>query len=319
MKRAFVTGGSGFVGRALIPDLRRRGAQVAALARSDGAERIVVEAGASCVRGDLEDDAALETGMKGCDVVFHAAAKVEVWGKREDFERVTIEGTRRVMAAAKRAGVGRVVHVSTEAVLIAGSALVNADETVPLPRRPLGLYAWSKGRAEEIAREAGAVIVRPRAIWGQGDTVLLPRMLELAKQGKFAWIGGGNHLTSTCHVRNLCEAMVLAAEKGRPGEIYFVTDGPPIEMRAFYGEMARRAGGELGKKSVPRWIARAGAWVMETTWKIGRFKGEPFLSRAAVHFISTEVTVDDSKARRELGYVPVVSREQGLDEIGPRP
>jgi hypothetical protein len=158
----------------------------------------VTRAGATAVRGDLDDAAALAAGMAGCDVVFHSAAKVEVWGRRKDFQRINIDGTQRVADAARAAGVKRLIHVSTEAVLVGKGApkIVKADETWPLPRRPLGNYPWSKGRAEEVVRAANrdgltTVIVRPRFIWGKGDTTLLPKFAEAVEQKRFAWIGGG--------------------------------------------------------------------------------------------------------------------------------
>lgn len=319
--RAFVTGGSGFVGRQLIADLVARGDQVRALARSDAAAAIVAQAGAEVVRGDLEDEAAMHAGMQGCDTVFHAAAKVELWGKREDFERVTVLGTRRALSAARDAGVARFVHVSTEAVLVGGRPLIDADETWPLPERPLGLYPWSKGRAEEEVRAAvgqglHATIVRPRAIWGATDTVLLPRLRKLADAGKFVWIGGGKALTSTCHVKNVCAGLLAAAARGRAGEAYFVTDGPPITFRTYIGGMLEAVGSDVsGAPSIPLSVARTLAWFTESWWKISGRGGEPPLTRTAVELIGAQVTVNDDKARRELGYKPVITREEGLAEL----
>ena len=133
------------MGRNLIPLLVERGYQVMALARSDRAADAVRASGAEPVRGDLDDEAALRAGMAGCTFAFHAAAQVEVWGRREDFLRVNVDGTERVLDAARAAGVRRVVHVSTEAVLVGGPPIVRADETRPLPDQPLGLYPETKG------------------------------------------------------------------------------------------------------------------------------------------------------------------------------
>jgi nucleoside-diphosphate-sugar epimerase len=326
MKRVFVTGGSGFVGRALLAELSRRTIPAAALARSDAAAAQVVALGATPVRGDLADVAALRAGMAGCDVVVHAAARVSDWGSKRDFQRDTIDGTRHVAEAARAAGVRRMVHVSTEAVLVGKGApkLHGADESWPLPKRPLGLYPWSKGAAEEVVRAAGAapgagletVIVRPRFIWGKGDTVLLPRLVRMVREHKFAWIGGGRFLSSTVHVQNVVHGLLLAAERGTPGETYFVTDGDPVEFRGFIEAMLRRAGADTSKvKDVPFWAARLGAWLGEAAWTIGRLSGEPPVTRTGVRLVGEQVTVSDAKARRELGYAPVVSREAGLAEL----
>jgi len=319
--KIFVTGGSGFVGRELIAQLRAQQHDVRALARSEAAAAAVRAAGAEVVRGDLDDRAALSAGMQGCDVVYHAAAKVEVWGRREDFQRVTIDGTRNALSAAKDAGVRRFVHVSTEAVLVGGRPLIDADETWPLPDKPLGLYPWSKGQAERAVHEAvrdglDAVIVRPRAIWGAGDTVLSPRLAALVDAGKFAWVGGGHALTSTCHVKNVCAALQAAAARGRAGEVYFATDGAPLTYRAYLGGMLEAIGRDVSRVStVPLPIARIAAVAMEGLWSIAKLRGEPPLTRTSVVLIGEQVTVKDDKARRELGYSPVISREDGLREL----
>jgi len=319
--QTFVTGGSGFVGRQMIRDLVARGDHVRALARSEAASTTVRELGGEPVPGDIEDERALTNGMVGCELVFHAAAKVDVWGRKEDFERVTVLGTRRVLRAARAAGVKRFVHVSTEAVLVGGRPLIDADETWPLPSRPLGLYPWSKGLAEEEVRAAAraglhAMIVRPRAIWGAGDTVFLPRLCKLVDQKKFAWIGGGHALTSTCHVKNVCAGMAAAAESGKPGETYFLTDGAPISYREYLGGMLRAVGRDAGRApTIPLPVARLLARAAEWFWATMNRQGEPPLTRTAVELIGSQVTVNDAKARRELGYQPVCTREQGLSEL----
>jgi nucleoside-diphosphate-sugar epimerase len=311
MKAAFVTGGSGFVGRALIGELVRRGIAVAALARSDAAAAAVKAAGATEVRGDLDDRAAMEAGMRGADTAFHAAAYVKQHGPRAEFFRANVAGTEHVLAAARAAGVRRFVHIGTEAVLADGKPIVRVDETVPRTRRPAGLYPLTKGLAEAAVIAANApgtfetVVVRPRFIWGKGDTSLLPELSETVRRGRFAWIGGGRHLTSTCHVDNVVEGAIAAADKGRPGEIYFLTDGEPVEMRAFLTEYLATAGVDAGTRSVPRWIARSAAAL--TGWM-----KTPPVTRTAIALVGVEVTVDDAKARRELGYTGHVSREAGL-------
>ncbi len=315
--KTFVTGGSGFLGRALIAALRRQGHDVRGLARSEAAAESVRAAGAEVVRGDLDDEAALRAGMAGCDVVFHAAALAKDWGDPAEFQRVNVEGTGHVLAAAVAARVPRLVHISTEAVLIGGAPLRNADETFPRPARPLGLYPRTKALAEQAVLAANSpaletIVVRPRFIWGKGDTTLLPKIAQVVAAGQFRWIGGGRHLTSTCHVENVCEGALKAAEHGRAGEIYFLTDGPPIEFRAFLTALLATQGIDPGGKSLPRWLAASLAGLSEVAWRTLRLRGEPPVTRTAVKLIGEEVTVRDDKARRELGYTSAVSREAGL-------
>jgi nucleoside-diphosphate-sugar epimerase len=316
----FVSGGSGFVGRNLIAALVARGDGVAALARSDAAAATVQALGARVVRGDLDDVAVLRSGMSGCQVAFHSAALVDQWGDPREFERVNVEGTANTLEAARTAGVRRFVHVGTEAVLAGGGPIRNVDETRPRAAHPIGLYPASKARAEArviAANGAGleTLVCRPRLIWGKGDLSVLPRMLDVMRKGQWAWISGGRYLTSTCHVRNVVEGLLLAAARGRPGEIYFLTDGVPVEFRAFITAQARAHGVEPGERSVPRALLYAVAGVSEFAWRTLPLKGGPLITRTALLLAGEEVTVNDAKARRELGYVGRVNLEEGLAEI----
>ncbi|MEW5848129.1 MAG: NAD-dependent epimerase/dehydratase family protein [Myxococcota bacterium] len=318
--RAFVTGGSGFVGRNLIRQLKDQGHDVAALTRSPKSAEAVRVLGAVPVEGDLDQQDAMARGMAGCDVVFHAAAHVEDWGRLEDFMRVNVGGTERVLAAARAAGVKRVVHVGTEAVLVDGTPLVRVDETRPRPRHPLGLYPLTKGLAEERVLAANGngletVVCRPRFIWGKGDTSLLPKFVEAVKRGQFRWFDGGHYLTSTCHVANVCEGLMAAAERGRPGEIYFLTDGEPVEFRGFMTAMLKTQGVDPGNGSIPRWLAYAAASTAEAVWRTFHLAGAPPVTRTAVLLVGEEVTVSDAKARREIGYVGRMTREEGLRQM----
>jgi nucleoside-diphosphate-sugar epimerase len=318
---AFVTGGSGFLGRNLITALLARGDVVRALARSDRAAQAVRDLGAHPVVGDLEDGAGPVEALKGCAVVYHAAAKVEGWGKRRDFWRVNVEGTQRLLDGAQKAQVPRFVHVSTEAVLVGGGPIINADESRPLPRRSRGLYPSTKAAAEERVRAANGnalatMIARPRFIWGQGDTSLLPQIIDTVKRGRFRWIGDGHTLTSTCHVKNVAHGLILAAEKGRGGETYFLTDGDPVDMRVFLTRLLATQGVDPGNASVPHGVALVAGAVMEGLWTVLPLPGAPPVTRTEVRLFGEEVTVSDAKARRELGYEPVISMEEGLAEMG---
>lgn len=308
-----MTGGSGFIGGRAIRELRARGVEVAALARSAASAKTVEELGAQAVRGDLDDVAAMQAGMAGCDVVIHAAAYVEEYGPLADFMRVTVTGTEHALAAARAAGVQRFVHISTEAVLADGNPIVRADETWPRTTKPAGHYPLTKGLAEERVLAANrdglaTVIVRPRFVWGAGDTSLIPKIVAAVNSGKFAWVSGGRYLTSTCHVDNVVEGTLLAAERGKPGEIYFLTDGEPVEFRGFMTELLATYHADPGNRSIPRWLAQLVA--VATGWM-----KRPPVTKTALALISHEVTVIDAKARREIGYTSHVTRERGLADM----
>ena len=320
MQTAFVTGGSGFLGRTLIAEAAARGIAVRALARSADSEAAVRSAGAQPIGGNLGDVAALQSGMAGCDVVFHAAALVDEWGDPDLFYRVNVAGTRNALTAARAAGVPRFVHVSTEAVLAGPDPLVRIDETARRPSEPYGAYARTKGLAEDEVVAANTarfttVVIRPRFIWGRGDTSVLPKIVAVVRAGRFRWIDGGRYLTSATHVRNASEALLLAAERGRGGQIYFVTDGPPIEFRTFVSAMLEAQDVRPPNRSIPGGLARTIAAAVESMWRLLGLKQAPPATRMSVKMMGEEVTLDDSKARRELGYRERVTFESGIREM----
>jgi nucleoside-diphosphate-sugar epimerase len=317
-RTAFVTGGSGFIGGRLIRRLVRDGWTVRALARSDSSAHAVEEAGAAAVRGDLDDPGSMRSGAEGRDVFFHAAAFVGGWGPREDFERGNVDGTRNALEAARGAGTRRFVHVGTEAAVLAGEPLLDVDETAPLRPDSKAPYCSTKARAEELVRGATGietVVIRPRFVWGPGDTTILPGLVDAVRSKRFSWIGGGRHRTSTTHVDNTVEGLVLGAERGRPGEAYFVTDGEPVVFREFVTELLATQGVEPPDRNAPRALVGAVAAAGEGAWKLLPLPGRPPVTRMEYWVSALDTTIDISKARRELGYEPVITRERGLAEL----
>ena len=320
MPAAFVTGGSGFVGAALIRRLAADGWTVRALARSPAAEAKVREAGAEAVRGDLGDAGALERGARGADVAFHSAARLGDFGPWDEFRRVNVDGTKAVIGACRGAGVPRLVHVGTEAALMHGQPLVAADERTPLALDSPAPYSATKAAAEAAVIEANGsgletVVVRPRFVWGAGDTTLLPVLVGMVRSGRFRWIGGGRQLTSTTHVENTVEGLVLAAQRGRPGNAYFVTDGSPVVFRDFVTALLATQGVQAPEGEVPLWAGRALARGSEIAWRLLPLPGEPPLARFGLWASALEATLDDGKAREQLGYTPVITREHGLTAL----
>ncbi|HUH79975.1 MAG TPA: NAD-dependent epimerase/dehydratase family protein [Solirubrobacteraceae bacterium] len=320
MGGVFITGGSGFIGRRLIERLDGEGTSVRALARSDAAAQAVGERGAEAVRGELEDEAAMRAGAEGCEVAIHAAATLGDWGEPEDFERGNVRGTENALRACADAGVRRFVHVGTEAALVAGQPLVDVDETAPLRPDSPALYSATKARAEQAVRAANregfeTVVIRPRFVWGIGDTTLLPSIIELVESGRFAWIGGGRHLTSITHVDNTVEGLLLGARRGRPGEVYFVTDGEPVVFREFVTRLLETQGVTAPARTLPSGLAAALATAGEATWRHLPLPGRPPITRIAYWVSSQECTIRIDKAREELGYAPVKSVSDGLSEL----
>ena len=315
---AFVTGGSGFIGGRLIQRLKSEGWDVRALARSERSAEKVRALGAEPMSGDIADADSIREGAQGCMYAFHAAAHLGDWGRREDFVRDNVTGTENALAGTASAGVRRFVHVGTEAALMAGQPLVNADESLPLQPDSPALYSATKAMAEQAVRQANrpgefeTVVIRPRFVWGPGDNTIVPSLVKAVKSGQFRWIGGGRHKTSTTHVDNVVEGLWLGATRGAAGGVYFVTDGEPVEFRDFVTRLLATEGVEAPSGELPLPVARALASGGEGIWRTLRLKGSPPVTRMALWVSSLECTIDISRARSELGYAPVVSIDEGL-------
>jgi len=332
IERVFITGGSGFLGRTLIEQLVLAGVRdIRALVRSEAAEALVPNLpGVSKVKGDLFTLEAVRNAMTDCTHVFHFAANVSPWGPYEVSYRDNVVGTQNMVNCARAAGVKRFVHCSTEALLVGQSKkIVNADETWPIPNNPKWCpYSRSKAEAEQFVIAANSpdmatVAIRPRYIWGRGDTVVLARIAKAVRDGAFAWFDNGKYDTSTCHVRNVCEGAILAATKGRGGEVYFLTDGAPHELREWFTVQLATCGiTKLPTRNVSYGMLWYVAILLELIWwiaglTIGRFRpitSEPPISRQILRLMGRTVTVNDKKARDQLGYRAHVTTEVGLQE-----
>jgi nucleoside-diphosphate-sugar epimerase len=231
-----------------------------------------------------------------------------------------VEGTARVLAAAQAAGVRRFVHVGTEAALFDGRDLIDVDESRPYPARQRFLYAETKAEAERrvlavTGGEMTAISVRPRLVWGPRDATVLPAVLRMAREGRFAWIDQGSARTSTTHVANLVHALLLALTRGEGGRAYFVADEGTRTMRDFLTALARSHGVELPARSVPGAVARPLAAAVEGVFRALRLRRAPPMTWFAVSMLSRTVTIKIDRARAELGYVPVMSVEEGLQQL----
>ena len=312
--RLFITGASGFVGGAAARHFARDHAVLAMSrsARSDAAAAANGAVPVRCTLGEVRPEQ-----LEGVDAVIHAAAKVEPCGRWADFWRLNVDGTRQLLEAARAAGVKHFIHIGTEASVFHGQDMRNIDETEPLALRAPYPYSRTKAHAEKAVLAANApgfrtISVRPRMVWGPGDKTILPIVLQMIEAGRFMWVDGGKALTSTTHIDNLVHGIALALEKGKGGEAYFITDDGTRSLRDFFTALVQTQGVTPPDKAVPGWLAGALAFVLESTWRTLSLPGEPPLTRISAGMMRREGTINIEKARRELGYEPVISVAEGL-------
>jgi nucleoside-diphosphate-sugar epimerase len=318
MQTAFVTGGSGFLGQRLIEILVERGWSVRALARSPSSRAKVAAVGAQPVEGDLDDKAALARGAAGCDVIFHAAALFTMWAPADDFERINVTGTKNVLEAARQTRMPTLVQIGASAVVMGNrKPLRNITEELPLTYPSWAPYITSKAKAQALVLKANSpgelktAVILPPSIWGPGAP-MLDGVVEDIKAGRFAWPGGGRQRMSTSHIENVCECALLAAENSKGGCAYFVTDGEDRTLREVMSDLVWTRGVKARGPNVSIGVAWFVAGLMETWWRLFRLRGAPPLTRQMLRMIGADFTLNDSRARTELGYRPRISWSEGI-------
>ncbi|WP_318345512.1 NAD-dependent epimerase/dehydratase family protein [Flagellimonas baculiformis] len=319
MKQVFVTGGSGFVGQNLIPMLLEQGYKVKALARSTQAIQKVERLGATAIKGDLNDAQALEKGVEDCSTLFHLAASVDFFASEKKLKMLHVEATELLLTAARNAGVQKFVYLGAASVIMNGRPIQNADETF-VSDNIIDGYSKTKLQAEKLVLSANSkvfqtVSLRPPLIWGKGDPNTLPAIIDAIKKGRMQFIDGGKHRFVTCHVTNVCHALILGDKSEQSGKAYFLTDGETPVFKDFIKKYVGTQGVTVPDKIVSLAMAKRVASVMEFVWKTFRLNGHPPLYKGLVNTLGLEFIVSDTKAREELGYTTLVSLDKGLQQM----
>jgi dihydroflavonol-4-reductase len=307
--RAFVTGGTGFIGGRLVRRLRERGDEVVALVRSPEKAGGLREAGCELIEGDLSDHDALRRGMEGCDSVFHAAAVYEIGIPKSEhsaMHEANVRGTENVLDAAADAGAARIVYVSTVGVFGNTHGQI-VDETYERPDGDfLSAYDETKYLSHQIAKEriaqgAPIVIVQPGGVYGPGDHSELGNMMEQTRKGRLKLIPVPDLGFNLVHVDDVAEGILLAHDKGRVGESY-VLGGQIATMRDLVQKTAEISGRKPPTRALPTAAIKAAVPIGPV---VGKVMGFPPNFRETLS-ASDGVTywAKDDKARSELGYAP---------------
>lgn len=315
-----VTGGGGFMGMALIKRLIKEGHKVTSFSRREYPLHWAL--GINSIQADITNYEAVEKACENRDVVFHIAAKVGIWGEYDSYYSTNVTGTRNVIEACRKQGVGRVVFTSSSSVVFDGSDLDGIDESYPYPSRYLSHYSATKAMAEQLIIESNSVSLktislRPHLVWGPYDAHLVPGILKRASSGNLRRIGDREHFIDTTYIDNMVDALLLAADslQTKPeaaGKNFFITNGEPARVWDFVNSIIQIAGHEPVQKKIPEKLAMFAAGTSEFFHKTFRVKSEPFMTRFAIKEICTNHWFDISNARNVLGYNPSVSYAEGF-------
>jgi nucleoside-diphosphate-sugar epimerase len=318
MTTCLITGATGFVGSHLAELCNERGYRVRALARAGSDVSLLERLGVEVHRGDLADASSIAPALEGVEVVFHTAAKVGDWGPVEEYRTVNVGGLRHLLERCKGQPLKRFVHFSSLGVYAARHHH-GTDESEPLPKKHVDGYTQTKVESEQLALDSQrdhnipVVVLRPGFIYGPRDRTVLPKLVENLRGGLVRYLGNGKQALNTIYVGNLVEAALLAAQKENVlGRVYNLTDGESVSKRRFIEGICDGLGIARPQRSVPLWLARIAAFLMETAArKMGDAK-PPRLTQARLKFLGLNLDFSIDRARRELGYAPQVGFDEGL-------
>ncbi len=320
---ALVTGGGGFLGKAIVARLIARGDTVTSFARAEYPELQAL--GVNVMHGNLRDAEAVKCAAAGCDIVFHVAAKPGIWGPYQEYYRTNVVGTENVIAACRAGGIARLVFTSTPSVVFDGKDQEGIDESAPYPEYYHAFYPQTKAIAERLVLQANnsnlaTVALRPHLIWGPGDNHLVPRILARARAGMLRRVGRRDNRVDCVYIDNAADAHLLAADRLTPGaaiagNAYFISQGEPWPLWDLVNAILKAADLPPVTRTVAPSVAYAAGWAFEMTYRLLGLTSEPRMTRFLARELSTAHWFNIDAARRDLGYAPAVSIDEGLRRL----
>ncbi|MCY3021743.1 MAG: NAD-dependent epimerase/dehydratase family protein [Planctomycetota bacterium] len=318
--KALVTGGGGFLGRAITEMLLGRGDHVRIFSRNRYPD--VEKLGAEGVQGDLRDLDAVVKACMGIDVVFHTAALAGIWGDLKLYTEVNVTGTQHVIVGCKRRGVGKLLYTSSPSVVFNMQDERGIDETTPYPPRFFNPYSETKALAEQTVLKANGsdglltCSLRPHLLWGPRDNHLLPRLIRRARKRQLRIIGDGRNMVDLTYVENAAMAHLLACDAMTPkrvaGEAYFISDGSPVVLWDWINVLLEQLGIHKVRKRIPAPAAYALGYCFERVYAWMKKQDEPRLTRFLARALSCSHFYNIAKARRDFNYRPVVNNDEGV-------
>jgi nucleoside-diphosphate-sugar epimerase len=322
--RILVTGGGGFLGTHIIKELLKNPRYIVTNFSRHSYSHLE-DMGVPTIRGDLTNPADVEKALlQGFDAIFHVAALAGIWGRYQDFYNINYLGTKNLIEAAEAQGVQRFIYTSTPSVVFGRDELLGVDEECPYPKEFLTPYAETKSMAEKLVLQKNngktflTCALRPHLIWGPGDPHLFPRVIQKGKEGKLRIVGDGENLVDIIYVENAAMAHVQAFEHLNPssrvcGEAYFIGQERPVKLWDFINQVLGYVKIEPVMRAIDVTTAYRLGWFFEKVFKAaGIQKPEPPMTRFVALNLGKSHYFSHAKAKRDFGYSPRVSIEEGL-------
>lgn len=315
-----VTGGSGFLGSAIAEKLSNRGDRVTVLCRRD--MPFFEEKGIIVVKGDITDRDSLEPSFSQQSAVIHSAAKVGVWGPYREFYKTNVQGTINIIDACRSNNIPKLVFTSSPSVAYGRKGAEGIDESQPYPETYDSFYSETKAEAERLILKTNdtalaTCVLRPHLIWGPNDPHLVKRIVERARSGRLKIVGSGSNLIDTTYIDNAAQAHLLALDALSPeaacaGKAYFISQGEPLPVIEIINRIVMAAGLPPVNTHISVGVAATIGGILETVYRLLRKKNEPLMTRFLAYQLSAAHWFDITAARKDLGYSPSISIDQGM-------
>jgi len=320
IKKALVTGGGGFVGKAIVKMLVQLDVETKVLGRHRYPE--IESLGGECIVGNISDTEATDKATEGVDIVFHVAALAGIWGSWKKYYTTNVLGTDIVVGSCMRNNVPMLVYTSTPSVVFNRADIKGGDERLPYATEYLCHYAKSKVMAEKRVLGANCpdlltCAIRPHLIWGPGDPHLLPRLLDSGHKGSLKRVGDGSNFVDISYIENVAYAHILAAKnlsekKTAAGKAYFISQENPVNLWDWINNLFVAMDIDRVQKSVPFPVAYRLGFVLEIVYRIARLQKEPKMTRFLAEQLAKSHYFSIENAKKDLGYEPVISTAEGL-------
>jgi 2-alkyl-3-oxoalkanoate reductase len=323
--KVLVTGGAGFLGKAICQAMLLRGYQVRSFQRNFSKELEALDVEQIC--GDLGNADDVLRACSDVHAVFHNAAKAGAWGSYQSYYDVNVRGTQHILAACQTQGIGKLIYTSTPSVAHNGRVPCEGgnEQNTPYGEHFKAHYPQTKKIAEQLVLAANSetlstLALRPRLIWGPGDNNLLPNIALRARQGRLRFIDGGNNKLDTTYIDNAAAAHVAAFDHLTPGnacagKAYFISNGEPMPVKHVVNSLLKAAGVAPVERSAPFALAYTAGAVCEALWSVLPLKNDPPMTRFLAEQLSTPHWYDISAAQRDFGYTPSISFDQGIARL----
>ncbi|MBA3007616.1 MAG: NAD-dependent epimerase/dehydratase family protein [Proteobacteria bacterium] len=323
MNKALITGGGGFVGKAIVRQLLAHGVQCLVVGRHAYPE--LESLGVTCRQGDIIDCGFIRECCQGVDTVFHVAALAGIWGRWRDYYATNVLGTENVLAGCRAEGVRHLVYTSTPSVVFNQHSICNGDEKLPYADHFLCHYARSKVMAEQLVLaesdyDLHTCAIRPHLVWGPGDPHLIPRLIDRGRKGQLRRVGDGQNLVDISYIDNVAHAHLLAADNlagvgTASGRAYCISQGEPMNLWQWINELFSRLDIAPIRSKISYPVAYGLGALLEWGYRLSGCQREPQMTRFLAQQLAKSHYFSIAQARRDLGYQPIVSTEEGMERL----